>query len=374
MAFSSLADTRCFHINLATKKRIWPSIGYTQPTPNLLNQRSPREGQPRFLQPRQTMGNSIGGRKHRDVIRLVARDDLDVVLDSLAEFSFGLADGHEVQHYMPPQFPLIPVLTKSRLQICQRTWELVQSAGTDKMKQYGKPGIVLFYDEFFYRLFERDMTFSLVFINVKQRGEVLIKALGFILAMKAEVPGDVDAMKNRCRFLGHKHRTYKGVRPHHFAAYTMTCIEVIMYWLGDEASPVVGEAWSNVVGFVLRFLLEPYLFCRTDPYESYQNTTIAAVREITESSATSATSMQLESHPSTRSLSSDRGGRNTISVGAAARPGDKAAGPTGVRPRDMLFPTISPALPSNDSSQVDEDTTLHTHSTNERSMGTLEME
>ncbi|ETV98336.1 hypothetical protein H310_09032 [Aphanomyces invadans] len=256
------------------------------------------------------MGNAQGRRK--ELIRLVASDEAELHLDHLADFSFGIADGFEVQHYMPPQFPLLPVITKVRLQLCLRTWEMVQSAATDKMKQYGKPGIVLFYDEFFYRLLERDATFGLVFVNVKQRGEVLIKALTFMLSMRADDPSDVANMQNRCRFLGHKHRTYSKVRPHHFAAYTMTCIEVIMYWLGDDASPQVGEAWSNVVGFVLRYLLEPYLYCRTDPYELYQNTTIAAVREIQESSAQAASAQNMAPSSSARSLYSERSGASRL--------------------------------------------------------------
>ncbi|ETV72868.1 hypothetical protein H257_12218 [Aphanomyces astaci] len=254
------------------------------------------------------MGNSNSRKQNSHLIRLVAKNEVDLYLDDLAEYSFGIADGFEVQHYMPPQFPLLPLITKPRLQLCLKTWEVVQSASTDKMKQYGKPGIILFYDEFFYRLIERDATFSQVFVNVKERGEVLIKALSFILSMRADDPADVTNMQNRCRFLGHKHRTYARVRPHHFAAYTMTCIEVIMYWLGDDASPLVGDAWSNVVGFVLRYLLEPYLYGRTDPYELYQNTTIAAVREIQESSAQAMSSQQMQPSSSSRSISSDRGG------------------------------------------------------------------
>ncbi|RHY11358.1 hypothetical protein DYB25_004668 [Aphanomyces astaci] len=233
------------------------------------------------------MGNSSRSslRQHGKVIHLRAHDaGEDVDLDLLSEYSFGLAMDHEVQHYMPPQLPLLPMLTKARIDICTRTWDKIRTAGTEKMKSYGKPGIVLFYDEFFYRLFQRDSTFRTVFANAKERAEVLIKALMFMLSMRGDSPQSIANMQNRCRFLGHKHRGFPLVRPHHFATYTMTAIEVMMYWMGDEASVSVADAWSNVVGFVLRYLLEPYLCDRTDPYEYYQNTTIAAVREITESS------------------------------------------------------------------------------------------
>ncbi|RHY24648.1 hypothetical protein DYB32_008754 [Aphanomyces invadans] len=202
------------------------------------------------------MGNrassSRANREQAKVIHLRAQASEDVDLDMLTEYSFGVAHEHEVQHYMPPQLPLLPVLTKARIETCARSWDKVRTAATDKMKSYGKPGIVLFYDEFFYRLFQRDSTFRVVFANSKERAEVLIKALMFMLNMRADSPESVANMQNRCRFLGHKHRSYSLVRPHHFAAYTMTCIEVIMYWMGDEASIMVADAWSNVVGFVLR--------------------------------------------------------------------------------------------------------------------------
>ncbi|KAG9406718.1 hypothetical protein AC1031_003040 [Aphanomyces cochlioides] len=259
------------------------------------------------------MGNAAVGRKKNALITLVAKENVHFVLDDMAQFSFGLANGSEVQHYMPPQFPLIPILSRARLALCAKSWELIQNAATDKMRQYGKPGIVLFYDEFFYRLLERDRTFAQVFTNVKQRGEVLIKALMFILSMRADNATELEELKNRCRFLGHRHRTFPKVRPHHFAAYTTTCVEVIMYWLGDEASFAVGEAWSNTAGFVLRYVLEPFLYSRTDPYESYQNTSIAAVREITESSAQSGSTRLITSGssmtiPSERTV--DRTGRS----------------------------------------------------------------
>ncbi|EQC31393.1 hypothetical protein SDRG_10994 [Saprolegnia diclina VS20] len=213
---------------------------------------------------------------------------VDVEIDAFGGFMYGLADQHEVQHYLPPQFPIIPRLTQPNIEICRRTWDLIQTAGTDKMKQYGKPGIILFYDEFFHRIFERDATIREVFPKVQQRAEVLIKAISFILATRAGTPASVEETVTTCRFLGHKHRSFAKVRPHHFAQYTNTCIEVLMYWLGEAASHDVGMAWSHTVGFVLRHILEAFLFQRTDPYESYQVTTIAAVREITESSVGSA--------------------------------------------------------------------------------------
>ncbi|KAF0711791.1 Aste57867_5049 [Aphanomyces stellatus] len=230
------------------------------------------------------MGATGSSRRDKPrVVRLNAPADTDVDVDMLATFSLGTGEAYHVQHYMPPHFPLLPKLTTAYIETCRRTWTLIQTAGPPMMRQYGRPGIVLFYEEFFLRLFERDTTIAKVFANAKKRGEVLVSAIQFILSSKADTKEEIAAVANRCRFLGHRHRTFPKVRPHHFATYTTTCIEVVMFWLGDLASWEVGVAWSNTVGFILQHLLEPYLYRRTDPYEHYQNTTIAAVREVLES-------------------------------------------------------------------------------------------
>ncbi|KDO33463.1 hypothetical protein SPRG_02270 [Saprolegnia parasitica CBS 223.65] len=90
----------------------------------------------------------IFGSSKRQAVTLSAKS-VDVQIDALGDFTYGVANQHEVQHYLPPQFPIIPRLTQANIEICRRTWDLIQTAGTDKMKQYGKPGIILFYDESF---------------------------------------------------------------------------------------------------------------------------------------------------------------------------------------------------------------------------------
>ncbi|OQR97030.1 hypothetical protein ACHHYP_12918 [Achlya hypogyna] len=285
------------------------------------------------------MGASSSKAKATAVTLKAAVVDIDI--DSLGAFSFGVAEPYEVQHYLPPQFPIIPVLTPTNVDICRRTWDLIQTAGTDKMRQYGKPGIILFYDEFFYRIFERDTTIREVFPKVQQRAEVLIKAINFILSTRAGTPASVMETVNACRFLGHKHRAFAKVRPHHFAVYTNTCIEVIMYWLGEFGSHEVGTAWSHTVGFILRHILEAFLFQRTDPYESYQITTIAAVREITESSLGSAASRADTFNVRTDTLKGPRRDPNAAELEDHGRgygvPGDLRAAHGALVSADQLY-------------------------------------
>lgn len=200
--------------------------------------------------------------------------DLQNVLNSYSDTTFclhPLATSDEVHHYIPANFPLLPVLNSSYIQDCNKTWRMICLAKTNKMREYGKRGIILFYDEFFHRLFQRDDTMEEVFISVRKRSEVLIKAMSFMLKPNLQ-DTEREQIANRCRRLGYHHRSFEKVKPHHFGIYVSTCIEVIMFWLGDDATPNIGEAWSNLVGFYLKHILQAYLFDKVDPKSSVQNT------------------------------------------------------------------------------------------------------
>ncbi|CAK4618763.1 hypothetical protein LEN26_002726 [Aphanomyces euteiches] len=179
-----------------------------------------------------------------------------------------IASAEEYQHYMPPNMPLCPTYQTNYVTTCNRTWKLICKAAPSKMKAYKKEGIVLFYDEFFHRLFQRDPGFEAVFPGIRKRIEVLIKAMKFILN---DSGAPEEQIVQRCRNLGHRHKTIPLVRPHHFAAYASTFVEVAMFWLDKDATPDVGEAWSNLVGFNLKFLLQAYLHNSVDMAEWNQN-------------------------------------------------------------------------------------------------------
>ncbi|ETW09145.1 hypothetical protein H310_01580 [Aphanomyces invadans] len=252
---------------------------------------------------------------------------MDVYIDDMAGFPYGVAGQDQVEHYMPPQFPLVPYLTSSRIALCRQSWAVLHAASTPTMKKHGRPGIVLVYEEFFYRLIERDMTMTRVFPTAKKRGEVLIRAIQFILSSNADTPQDIANVATRCRYLGHRHRSFPNIRPHHFATYTLTCVEVIMFWLGDLATPEVGAAWSNTVGFILKHLLEPYLHDATDPYECHQNTSIPAVREVIEARLeadceTTSASTHTKSTPDVRKTSA----WGAVRSSAVAKPAPKITG------------------------------------------------
>ncbi|KDO24707.1 hypothetical protein SPRG_10241 [Saprolegnia parasitica CBS 223.65] len=162
----------------------------------------------------------------------------------------GLATPNEVHHYLPANLPVFPVINATYLVDCTKSWKDICMANTDRMKEYDKQGILLFQDEFFHRLFQRDASMEVVFPSVKKRAEVLIAAMTFMLQGTTE---SNERMINRCRHLGHAHRVFPNVRPHHFAHAN------------------IGEAWSNLIGFYLKHILQAYLYDIVDETEFAQN-------------------------------------------------------------------------------------------------------
>ncbi|CAM9302215.1 unnamed protein product [Phaeothamnion confervicola] len=179
-------------------------------------------------------------------------------------------DSKIVNHYMPPTFPLTSVINETVMKRCRDSWKSILDGSAEGMKtQAGKAGIVLFYDEFFFRLFKRARVFIEVFPDLAQRGEVLMKALGFMLRISGTREDANETAK--LYYLGRSHRYKTGVRPWMFSVYITTCLETIMYWLGAEADHEVGWAWTNLTAHVVRGLLQSYLKDTCIPIEYNQN-------------------------------------------------------------------------------------------------------
>ncbi|CAM9101187.1 unnamed protein product [Chrysoparadoxa australica] len=193
-------------------------------------------------------------------------------------------DPRIVEHYMPPTFPITVNIDEKMMELCRSSWALILSGKAEGMKnsmQEGKDGIVLFYDEFFYRLFKRARVFLDVFPDIAKRGEVLMKALGFLLRLS----GDNSVIENtKLYYLGRSHRYKPTVRPWMFSVYMTTCLETLMYWLGTDADAQVGKCWTSICSYALIRLLRAYLKERVIHNEYYQNYEIHAVSKIMEQS------------------------------------------------------------------------------------------
>ncbi|CAM9435867.1 unnamed protein product [Chrysoparadoxa australica] len=183
-----------------------------------------------------------------------------------------------VAHYMPPTFPLEAYLDPIMMMRCRTSWEKIMAGTADGMGSHaGKDGIVLYYDEFFFRLFKRARVFLDIFPDPAKRGEVLMKALGFMLKLE----GDDGLVENKKIFyLGKSHRFKSQVRPWHFSVYVETALETLMFWLGGDADVETGEAWTCLVSYTLKRLLQAYLVDQVVPNEFYQNCEIEAMRKI----------------------------------------------------------------------------------------------
>jgi hypothetical protein len=198
----------------------------------------------------------------------------DFSIDVPLETNMGI-----VNHYMPTTFPVQIVFEKEMVKRVHNSWALIMDGTADGMKNNigDKAGIVLFYDEFFFRLFKRARIFLDIFHDPAKRGEVLMKALGLLLRTQ----GDGNRTETeKIFYLGRNHRFKAMLRPWMFSVYITTCLETLMFWLGGDADMDVGEAWTCLASYVLRRMLISYLPGMVVPNEYYQNYDIDAVRKI----------------------------------------------------------------------------------------------
>ncbi|CAM9714015.1 unnamed protein product, partial [Heterosigma akashiwo] len=185
-----------------------------------------------------------------------------------------------VHHFLPPTFPLEAHVTEHMRNLCATTWKALRAGEVEKMKEMtektGKSGVVLFYDEFYYRLFERAHVFCDLFPNMKTRGQVLIMATEFLLSIKG------DRCDNKelkiLHHMGAKHRLKKGIRPWQFSAYASAFLETIMFWMGGQAGNILGEAWTVVFAYSAEKMLQAFCPNMVESTDFYQNCDVKAAR------------------------------------------------------------------------------------------------
>ncbi|CAM9420358.1 unnamed protein product, partial [Heterosigma akashiwo] len=183
-----------------------------------------------------------------------------------------------VEHYLPPTFPIEAIVTTAMMENTNRTWELLSSGQAQGMAdQVGRSGVVLMYDEFYFRLFKRARKFEEIFPSVSKRAEVMLKGVEFLLALAGN---DSVAEKKRIYYLGRAHRFKQSVRPWHFSVYAETFLETLMFWLGSDSNAAVGEAWTNLFAYTVKRMLQAFIVNRVIENEFYQNSDIDAVRKI----------------------------------------------------------------------------------------------
>jgi len=177
-----------------------------------------------------------------------------------------------IHHYLPPTFPIDIVVQDGMITRCRQSWNGIKEASTEKIRKIskltGKTGIVLFYDEFFYRLFDRANVFVDIFPNMRIRGQILVQATEFMLSRKGD---DSPQEKKKIFLLGQRHREEHGVRPWHFSTYIQCFLETVMFWIGEDTNSSLGEAWTNVSAYTVTYMLHSFLPKLVDPREFYQN-------------------------------------------------------------------------------------------------------
>jgi hemoglobin-like flavoprotein len=166
-----------------------------------------------------------------------------------------------VAHYTPSTFPLIPIVSKKRSDLCNSSWSHIieQQEGND---QGGiTSGMTLFYSEFYERLdildgsgkFEAVLSrHSPVQNKIANKGAILIRIVKFILS--------IDSSDQRVQFmlymLGKSH-SQKGIRPWQYSVFVQTLLLTISSRLGTHATLEVMEAWVHLFAFVMKSMLPP---------------------------------------------------------------------------------------------------------------------
>ena len=68
--------------------------------------------------------------------------------DLMQFFQYEKAPAALVHHYIPSNLPMMPIFIPSYVADCVKSWKHIITGDSDRLKEFAKPGIVLFYDEF----------------------------------------------------------------------------------------------------------------------------------------------------------------------------------------------------------------------------------
>ena len=106
----------------------------------------------------------------------------------------------------------------------------------------------LFYDN----LFKLDPSLRGLFRgDMKEQGKKLMQMINAAVSKLS----DLDALFPVLRGLGQRHETY-GVKPEHYATVGSALLATLAQGLGDEFTPEVRQAWTQVYGTMTNVMLD----------------------------------------------------------------------------------------------------------------------
>mmetsp|Transcript_4964 Transcript_4964/g.7518 ORF Transcript_4964/g.7518 Transcript_4964/m.7518 type:complete len:256 (-) Transcript_4964:141-908(-) len=162
--------------------------------------------------------------------------------------------GESIEHYIPPTFPLSPLVVPAHVNLINQTWKLLEDGKAEGLQAGtgGRSGIVFFFDEFYLRLFQRSRGFRDYFgSNIKKRGEILLRIINFMTSLDFNRRIDVD---KQLYFLGKAHKV-KNIRPWMYSVFAEVLIETIMFCLGEDGTYNVSLAWTFVLTYTMQKML-----------------------------------------------------------------------------------------------------------------------
>lgn len=187
--------------------------------------------------------------------------DDDSKVNFASNLGFGkISDDQATAHYTPSFFPLIPVVNKHTLKLCQESWKLITK---DEIKDgFTLSGITLFYTEFYELLekfdttgrFEAVLTMHSTGMNkIAAKGQILVRIMQYVLSIDIDHPKE---LQYSLYMLGKSHN-HKQIRPWQYSIFVQTMINTLASRLGSNATHDVMSAWVNVFAFVMKTMLPP---------------------------------------------------------------------------------------------------------------------
>lgn len=175
----------------------------------------------------------------------------------------------QIEHFQPPEFPLIPVIRANTHSLTTSSWKAIAAAeynDPDGLNREKIKGSVYFYNRFFDLLFTKSTDFKSKFPNIQTQAHVMSNIIALCVAVKLE---EIELIQKQLIDLGIKHQRIV-YDPWQFSIFATTIHSTIKLCLGDLATPEVMTAWLNVLAFVLRSMM-PSAITHIRPYAGAVN-------------------------------------------------------------------------------------------------------
>jgi len=174
-----------------------------------------------------------------------------------------------VYHFIPPLFPLEPVLKIAHTAVLRNSWNSIlkgNSSSFNSSAENGRTGLVVYYDEFYKRLLQKDggNWVDDFFPGIKAKGGILQRIINYLCSMDAF---ERSTLQRQLQALGKKH-TERRIKPWMYHHFSQTLVETVMCLLGPSASPHFFEAWAFSLSFCLHIMVKQTL--KYGPAEFHQ--------------------------------------------------------------------------------------------------------